>query len=224
MQLFPINLNISGKAVVVVGGGAVACRKCRLLLDAGARVTVISPRLEPALADAAKEGKIAYLAREYREGDLAGAFLVFAATDDASANSAVAREAEARGILANVADDPQSGGFTLPSSLRRGDLIITVSTAGKSPALARAVRRQLEPQFGAEYLLTLDLLGKVREKLLTGGGDSAYNNKILNELVAQDLPTLFRTHAFADIDHHLLRLFGAGFSLADLGVRERDPL
>ena len=124
----------------------------------------------------------------------------------------------------NVVDAPELCSFTLPSTFRQGDLLVAVSTGGKSPALARAICRDLASIFGPEYGQALELLGKLREKLLTASGDSAYNSKILNDLVAQDLPVLSRTGATASIDHHLLRLFGPGYTLAALGVSQRDPL
>jgi precorrin-2 dehydrogenase len=222
MRYFPMNLDIRGRTAVIVGGGRVAARKCTLLLDAGAVVTVIAPHLASPLADLVRDGRVTHLARAYAEGDLAGACLAFAATSDPAVNRAVADDARAAGILANIADAPDSGSFTVPSSLRRGDLLVTVSTAGRSPALARAIRRQLEPLFGTEHVLALELLGKLREKLLTATGDRTYNDEIFNDLVAHDLPLLFRQGATRDIDNLLLRLFGPGFTLADLGVGERD--
>ena len=223
MPPFPVNLDVAGRHVVIIGGGQVACRKCRALLAAGATVKVVAPDLTPELAAFAAAGSVTHTARNYEPGDLDGAFLVFTATSEQTVNRAVAAEAISRGILVNVADAPELCTFTLPAILRRGDLLITVSTGGKSPALARVIRGELETLFGPEYVPALDLLGKLREKLLTATGDSAYNNKILNEFVAQDLPALFRAGAMAEIDHHLLRLFGPGFSLAELGARERDP-
>ena len=222
MRYFPINLDIRDRIAVIVGGGRVADRKCRILLDAGAAVRVVAPCLAPPLADLVRAGQVTHLAREYAAGDLAGACLAFAATSDPEVNRTVAEEAKAAGILANIADAPEAGTFTVPSSLCRGDLLVTVSTAGRSPALARAIRRQLEPLFGPEHALSLELLGKLREKLLTAGGDRTYNDEIFNDLVAHDLPQLFRNGATRDIDNLLLRLFGPGFTLADLGVGERD--
>lgn len=224
MPLFPINLRLCGRRAVVVGGGPVAARKCRALLDAGASVRVVAPRLCSDITALAAEGRISHAAKTYTDEDLDGAMLVFAATSDRLVNRAVAENATSRGLLVNVADAPELCSFTLPSTISQGDLLIAVSTGGKSPALARAICRELAAFFGPDYALALDLLGKLREKLLTASGDSAYNTKILNDLVAQDLPALFRAGATASIDHHLLRLFGPGFTLAELGVRQRDPL
>lgn len=224
MPLLPINLDISGLTVVIVGGGAVAHRKCLSLLAAGARVIVIAPELTPPLALLAAESTVTHQPRPFAPGDLTGAALVFAATDSRDTNAAVARDARSQGIPVNVADAPEAGTFTLPAVLQQGDLQIAVATGGRSPALARAVRDRLIPLFGPEYALTLRLLGKLREKLLTDTGPQAYNNKIFNELVDHDLPGLFRDGATATIDNLLVTLLGPGFTLAELGIGERDPL
>lgn len=222
MRYLPINLDIRGKPAVIVGGGAVAARKCRALLAAEARVTVIAPALAPSLQELAEKGRIAHLPREYARGDLAGAFLVFAAADNRAVNRSVADEAKARGILADVADAPDLGDFTSPALLTRGDLLLTVSTSGKSPALARKIRDELATRYGPEYAAALILLGKVREKLLTETANSAYNKQIFNSLVEHDLPALLKNGATAETDYLLLKLFGPGFTLAELGMGEKD--
>lgn len=222
MRFFPINLDIRDRPIVVVGGGAVAARKCFALLDAGARVTVIAPDLDGRLRSLRENGLIGHLAREFARGDLAGAFLAFAATDSAAVNRAVAEEAKAGGILSDIADAPELGAFTLPALVRRGELLIAVSTGGKSPALARRIRQELETLYGPEYGTALELLGAVREKLLTEKGNSPYNKQLLNELVDHDLPALLKNHSTAEIDHLLTKLFGPGSTLAGLGVGEKD--
>jgi precorrin-2 dehydrogenase/sirohydrochlorin ferrochelatase len=223
MRYFPINLAIRDQPVIVVGGGAVAARKCLRLLDAGARVTVIAPRLDAGLQGLLDTGKIDHLAREFAPGDLAEGLLAFAATDDPAVNRAVAEEARNRGILANVADAPELGTFTLPAVLTRGDLQVAVSTGGTSPALAQRVRDGLAGQFGPEYEIALNLLGALREKLLTEKVKNAYNGKIFNDLVDRDLPALIRNRSFAEIDHLLTDLFGPGHTMAELGVGEKEP-
>lgn len=222
MRYFPINLDIQGKPVTVIGGGDVALRKCLRLVAAGARTTVIAPAADPGLQALAASGQISHLEREYAPGDLAGSVLVFAVTDDAATNRAVAEEARQRAIPADIADAPELGSFTSPAVVSRGELLLTVSTGGRAPALARTIRQELETLFGPEHAAVVDLLGRVREKLLTGKGDSAYNKRILNSLAGQDLPTLFSKNAFAEIDHLLLSHCGPGFTMAELGVREKD--
>lgn len=222
MRYFPINLDIRDRPVIVVGGGDVAARKCAALLAAGARVTVIAPELDERLWTMHECGEIVHLARGFAPGDLTGAFLAFAATDSPEVNRAVAEEARARGVLADIADAPELGAFTLPAVMRRGDLQIAVSTGGKSPALARRIRRELETRYGPEFETALGLLGAVREKLLTDKGNSAYNKKLFNELVDHDLPTLIRNRSTAEVDHLLTELFGPGYTMAELGVGEKD--
>lgn len=222
MGFFPINLALSGRPVVVIGGGAVAARKCAALSEAGAGITVIAPHLHDRLREMHEQGLLIHVAREFRAGDIADAFLVFAATDNPMVNAAVAEEARSRGILANIADAPEIGTFTLPAVAKRGDLLIAVSTGGKSPALARRLREELEDLYGPEYAVIVELLGKVREKLLTEKGNSAYNKKLLNELVCHDLAALLRNRSTTEIDHLLTKLFGPGYTLAGLGVGEKD--
>ncbi len=222
MRYFPINLDVRDKPVVLVGGGPVAARKCSALLDAGARITVIAPRLGSGLAELSARDRIRHLAREFATGDLAGAFLAFAATDNPDVNRAVAEEARSRAILADIADAAELGAFTLPAVMNRGDLQIAVSTGGRSPALARVIRNQLEARYGPEYGEALELLGLVREKLLTEKGNSAYNKQIFNTL-AEQLPRLIRTGPGAEIDTLLKRLCGPEFDLAGLASKGKDP-
>ena len=143
---------------MVIGGGEVADRKARKLLQARAEVVVISPEVKPELESMATEVR----RRPYREGDLEGAFLAFAATDLRAVNAAVAREAREKGIPVNVADEPMEGDFALPSTLRRGRLQIAVSTGGASPALARRIRQELEDAFGFEWAGVVEELSRAR--------------------------------------------------------------
>ena len=222
MRYFPINLDIRGKPVVVVGGGTVAARKCQTLLAAGARVTVIAPTVTARLRELAEKGRVSHLARKYSGGDLAGAFLVFASTDSHLVNRAVAKEAKNSGILADVVDAPDQSDFTSPAVVSRGGLMITISTEGESPALARKIRAELEQRYGPEYVELIKILGRVREKLLTEKRKSSYNKKLLLNLVEQDLPTLLKKRSATEIDNLLRKLCGPGFSLAELGMGEKD--
>jgi len=166
---YPIFLNISGKRCVVVGGGEVALRKVKALLEHEASVEVISPDLCPGLSQLAKSRAIQVLQRSYDGGDLQGAFIAIAATDDGKTNSQVVEEARAKGVLVNVVDDSEHSDFIVPSQLRRGDITIAVSTAGKSPALAHKIRARLEKDFGAEYASLALLIGEVRAELKRQG-------------------------------------------------------
>jgi len=164
---------------VVVGGGEVANRKARKLLQARAEVVVISPEVKPELESMAVEVR----RRPYEEGDLEGAFLAFTATDVREVNAAVAREAKERGVPINVADRPSEGDFSLPSTLRRGRLQVAVSTGGASPTLARRVRVELERAFGPEWAGLVEEFEKSRR-------NGASTNERLEEEVSRCLSRL----------------------------------
>jgi precorrin-2 dehydrogenase/sirohydrochlorin ferrochelatase len=159
---YPIILNLHGRRCVVVGGGSVAERKVRSLLECGASVTVVSPQVTGALQKLAEGATIGYLPRGYEAGDLQEAFLVIAASDDPEVNTKVWRESSELGILANVADNPEECNFILPSVLRRGGLTLAVGTGGASPALARKLRAGLEGRFGPEYSSLVSLMDSLR--------------------------------------------------------------
>jgi len=162
---YPIFLNIHQKKCIVVGGGEVARRKVRALLERGAIVQVIAPTLDSELSHLANNNTITVLQRNYEPGDLKDALIVIAATTEAETNRKVAMEAKRRGILVNVVDNPEQSDFIVPSCLHRGDLTIAIATAGKSPALARKIRTRLESDFGKEYVSLVKLIGEVRSEL-----------------------------------------------------------
>ena len=169
MGYFPVLLELAGRRCVMVGGGPVAERRVDGLLAAGAQVTVISPRVTRTLAALAAEGRIELESRGYREGDLAGVDLAFVATDAGEVNVAVAREARERGVWVNAADDPAHCTFILPAVVRRGDLTVAVATGGSSPALARAVREELEAYLTAEYATLAAIAAEARRELRVAG-------------------------------------------------------
>ncbi|HUV55982.1 MAG TPA: bifunctional precorrin-2 dehydrogenase/sirohydrochlorin ferrochelatase [Dehalococcoidales bacterium] len=162
---YPVFLNIYQKKCIVVGGGEVALRKVRALLEQGATVQVIAPTLSSELSHLADSNTITVLPRNYEPGDLKNARIIIAATTETETNRRVAMEAKRRGILVNVVDDPEHSDFIVPSCIHRGDLTIAISTAGKSPALARKIRTRLESDFGKEYLSLVKLIGEVRSEL-----------------------------------------------------------
>jgi len=169
MGPYPVVLDLGGRLVLVVGGGAVAERKVEGLRAAGASITVVSPRVSARLAKMADDGDIRVRRRTYRRSDLRGVVVVFAATDDRNVNAAVATDSRRRRIWVNAADDPDHCDFILPSVLRRGSLLVSVTTGGRSPALARIVREELERLLGSDYALLTDLAGDVRRELQTRG-------------------------------------------------------
>jgi precorrin-2 dehydrogenase len=169
MEYYPIFLSLVGRRCLVVGGGQVAERKAGGLLRAGAAVTVVSPRLTERLHRLAEEKTLSHVAREYRAGDLAGYQLAFAVTDDPQTNKRVYDEAQESGIWINTADDPAHCDFILPSVLRRGELQVAVATGGASPALARAIREELERYFTEDYAILSEIVAEVRRELRERG-------------------------------------------------------
>lgn len=162
---YPLFLRLNGKKCTVVGGGEVALRKVKALLDCDARVEVISPELCAELAQLAASHGLGVCRREYQRGDLKGSAVVIAATDNSKTNRDVVREARRENALVNSVDDAENSDFIVPSHLRRGDITIAISTAGSSPALARKIRTRLEQDFGDEYASLASLVGEVRAEL-----------------------------------------------------------
>jgi precorrin-2 dehydrogenase / sirohydrochlorin ferrochelatase len=162
---YPIFLDLTGRLVVVVGGGLVAQGKIEGLLAAQARVRVIAPALTAELQQLARAGRVDYHARPYAAGDLAGADLVIGATNDRAVNAQVYQDATAAHIWVNVVDDPPYCTFITPSITRRGDLTVAVSTGGKAPVLAVRVREQIEALLGDEHAQFLELAGRLREPI-----------------------------------------------------------
>lgn len=195
MRYYPIFLDLRGRRCVVVGGGRVAERKVRMLLRSGARVHVISPAVTPRLAILAARKKIELTPRAYRPGDLEGPassrqgdgtasrpVLVFAATDDSAAQTAVRKHAEDLGALFNAADDARRSNFLVPASFAQGDLLVAISTSGASPALARRLRRQLQVTLGHEYRNYLRFLREARKHVIDTVPDEAQRAKIFRQL------------------------------------------
>jgi precorrin-2 dehydrogenase len=218
MGHLPIFIDTSGRRCVVIGGGEIAERKTRSLIEAGAAVTVVSPALTAALAAMAHDGVIQHLARIYRPGDLEGAFLVFEATGEIETARAATAEARLRGVPINVADVPELCGFIAPAVIKRGGLQIAISTGGASPALARKIREELEVCVGNEYEVMIDLLAVSRQWLKIREGNADTRARLLSALVASDLRACLKRGDFAAAEVIVRRLLGASF--AELGF---DP-
>jgi len=163
-EYFAAFLDLRGRRCLVVGGGAVGERKVRELLDCGAQVSVVSPTLTPPLAALVAARRVVHRPRRFLRWDVRGCAVVIAATGDARVDTAVAAEARRRHALVNVVDRPSHCDFISPSVLRRGELQVAVSTGGRSPALAREIRRRLEPFFSADLGEVVERVGRERAK------------------------------------------------------------
>ena len=163
---YPVALELSGRRCVVTGGGRAAEGKARALLEAEADVVVIAARVSDGLADLVRRREVTHIARRYQRGDLAGAFLVIAADSDRALRAAVFAEAEAERVLCNAVDDVEHCHFAIPSIVRRGELLMAISTGGRAPALAKRLRRRLSAQFGWQWEALVDVLGDVRAETL----------------------------------------------------------
>ncbi len=188
-RYYPICLSLEGKPCLVVGGGAVARRKVQSLLDVGAVVTIVSPDFCDELR--AFDG-VRRIERPFEEQDVAGACLVYAATDDPAVNSAVAAAARKHGALVNVVDTPAECDFIVPSTLTRGDLTISVSTGGAAPALARRLRLGVEPLIPEDFAEFVSLLGELRAEVAAAVPDIKRRSAILRELADEPALALFR--------------------------------
>ena len=187
MTLFPAFLKLENRQVIIIGGGSLAESKLPALLEAGARVRLISPRLNPSLTAQVRARNLDWWPKLYEQGDLAGAFLVIAATSIPEVNAAVFREAEARNILCNAVDDIANCHFYFGSIVQRGDLQIAISTNGKSPALAQRLRKELAQQFGPEYAAWLDWLGAARQILRAQDSEPELTKQWLHLLASRPM-------------------------------------
>lgn len=163
--LFPLFLKLEGRKCLVVGAGSIATGKIAGLLATGARIHVVAPQATDQIRTWATQGKLSWLSRRFKPSDLDGMFIVIAATASNQLQRTIFEESRKRGVLANVVDVPDLCDFYYPAVVRRGQLQIAVSTAGRSPALAQRIRRELEEQFGDEYGPVLERLGSIREQL-----------------------------------------------------------
>jgi precorrin-2 dehydrogenase/sirohydrochlorin ferrochelatase len=210
MFFYPVNLNLKDRPCLIIGGGKVAARKAQGLLNCEAQVTVISPTLISELASMLQAGGLSWVQRNYRPGDLRDIFLVIAATDDESVQQQIYEEAEERGILINVADVPARCNFILPATVRRGDLVISVSTGGKSPALAKQLRMELEKRFGPEYRILVNILGGLRPNVLSAGRSQTENEVLFRNIMHKDMIRWIERRDWDSLKRHLESVLGEG--------------
>jgi len=216
MRYYPVCLDIKNRHCLVVGGGQVGTRKVLMLLECGARVTVVSPEVTDKLAQLAQQGQIQVRLRDYMKTDLDSVFLVIGATDDQMQNRRVHRDAETAQRLCNIADQPELCNFILPAVISQGDLILAISTSGSSPAFAKYLRRQLQRQFGPEYALFLNLMGAIRLRLLTTEHAPEAHKPLFEELTNKNLLELIRIDDRRGINELLKEVLGPGYIYEEL--------
>jgi len=216
MRYYPVNLDIRNRKCLVVGGGSVGTRKAMTLLDCGAKVTVVSTDVTELLLKFADHGSIILKKRPYQTSDLDGKFLVIGATNNEESNRQIHADAELLGILCNIADRPEACNFILPSIVNRGDLVISISTSGKSPAFAKKLRKDLERDFGNEYAEFLKLMGAIRKILLSKNHEPEAHKHLFEQLISRGLIELIRDRKTTDINHLLFEILGEGYIFDEL--------
>ncbi|MDO8461665.1 MAG: bifunctional precorrin-2 dehydrogenase/sirohydrochlorin ferrochelatase, partial [Deltaproteobacteria bacterium] len=208
--------DLQGKQAVVIGAGEVAARKVKGLIEAGAVVKLVSPEIHPELQNL--QGKnLSIVQREYRTGDLEGAFLAVASTDDPLVNRKVREEASQKKIILNVIDKPDLCDFTFSSRVQQGEFLLTISTGGASPALAKKVREELENQFGPEYGTLTAILFALRVPIKKEKGKEA--DGLFAEFVRSPILNWIRERDEKKIDQLMSRLFGEKYSLEQIGIK-----
>lgn len=206
MKYYPAYLDLGDRCCMVAGGGRVAERKALSLLEAGADVTVISESLTAKLQELSAAGKVVHRLKKVEDSDLAGAYLVVAATGSEEVNSAIAAFCRTKHILVNVASPPEESTFIVPSVVERGDLIIAISTSGSSPALSKKIRQELEKRYGPEYLLFLQKMAKVRNRLRQELADEQARRAIFQAIVESDVLELLRQGMVHEADRRIAEI------------------
>ena len=208
MRYYPVFLDVKHRDCLVVGGGSVGLRKVLTLIDCGAAVTVVSPVVHARLQELAADGSITLRKRPFKPSDMNNMFLVVGATDDQTLNRQIHTEAERLGKLCNIADRPKACNFILPSIVKQGDLVIAISTSGKSPAFAKKLRKDLERQFGSEYAVFLDLMGAIRKKLLARNHEPETHKRLFERLINEGLVELIKDRRIEEINLLLHEVLG----------------
>ena len=216
MRYYPVNLDIRNRNCLVVGGGDVGTRKVMTLLDCGAMVIVVSPAVTEKIEELSDKGLIKLERRGFKPTDLDQMFLVIGATDNPELNRQIHTGAERLGMLCNIADRPEVCNFILPAIVNRGDLIIAISTSGKSPAFAKTMRKDLEKKFGTEYAKFLTLMGGIRTKLLSEDHEPEAHKHLFENLIKRDVVALIKQHDIAAINSLLFEILGEGYLFDEL--------
>lgn len=201
MKYYPAFINLKEKKAVVVGGGKVAERKVRLLINAGASVSLVSPDITIPIQKLAEKGLLSYKKRNYRKGDLQGAFIVIAATSSAILNTRIAQDAK---CLVNVVDMPSEGNYIVPSLVKRGHLTIAISTEGASPAVSKAIRKEIERHYSNEFALYLRFVETIRKRALNKIIHPVEREIFLQSLASNELINTLRKEGFRKAQNKVL--------------------
>ncbi len=196
---YPVTLNLAGRHCTVVGGGEVSLRKVKSLIAEGADVTVISPLLHEELQMLYEQEQFIWVAEPFRDELLFDSFLVIAATNNREVNHQVAMWCKAHQVLVNVVDSREESSFTVNAAVRRGDLLIAISTDGASPAVSRAIRMELEAQFGEEYAIMLEIMEDARKKAMATISDEKKRREFLQHLADMHLQDLLKTETKEEV-------------------------
>ncbi|RJR19438.1 MAG: bifunctional precorrin-2 dehydrogenase/sirohydrochlorin ferrochelatase [Nitrospiraceae bacterium] len=201
MKYYPAFINLKNKKGVVVGGGKVAERKVRLLIKSGASVRLISPGITDNIRKLAERGLLSYTGRNYRKGDLKDAYIVIAATSSEALNSQIARDAP---HLVNVVDMPSEGNYIVPSIVKRGPLTIAISTGGASPAVSKAIRKEIESYYSNEFALYLKFAEAVRKMAMKKITNTRKRERFLQSLASDELISSLRREGFRKVRNNVL--------------------
>ncbi len=216
MPYYPIFLDLRNKSVLVVGGGEVAERKILNLLKYGCNIHVVSHELTPQLEKLVAENKIQHIPEHSLNDAMSKACMVIAATDDPVVNRQIASRAKERGLLFNAVDQPRDCNFIMPSIVRSGDLQIAISSGGKSPALTKKIRKEMQTQFGPEYGSFVELLGILRAEVLARSDASSENKRTFENLVNSDLLELIRKGDIDGVKSTLKSILGESLPVDDI--------
>ena len=216
MLFYPANLNIQKRFCLIVGGGEVAARKIEPVLACGARIRVISPVACARIRELAADGRIEWQQRAYRPGDLQGAFLVFATTDNSDVQQQVISEAQDLHILINSADNPEACTFQVPATVRQGDLLLAVSTGGGSPALAAWIRKKLEQEYGPDYGLLVRLFSSIRGVVVGDGASPCLHQLLFEKILEMDVLSCISNEDWPALEERLAGILPATINVAGL--------
>ncbi len=213
MKYYPVNLNVKDKECLVVGAGEVGARKINTLLKCGADVFVVSEKVSDSVKKFSEKKLIKLAVKKYEKQDLDGKFLVIGAINDFDISEMISSDAKEKKVLCNIADSPSQSDFILPSIVNNKDLIIAVSTSGKSPAFAKKMRKELESKYGDEYAELLELMGAIREKLLAKEHEPEAHKHLFEKIINSDILNLIKKKDTAAINEILRSVLGEEYTI-----------